>query len=285
MSIENYSFEDAAAAPAPSGRPLGWTVTEASTDIEFANFSVFGAPPDEGYPRETFEIGWPDEDQELIAVLDDDNSELAIFDVGPAQQLFEDFDNNWGSPQGIFEIVSIDFAEFDSLEYEAFESGWGTHLYTFLPANLSFAVWPTLSYEGFEAYWRDNELSYVQTGTPLVYTFASFTAGASSNAFEAFESTVFDRFFSVDVSNDTIELSAHGFLDEDIVYFYPHNAESTLPEPLEEDTPYYVLNKTTDDFELEAQIGDGTITITTAGTGTFKVQANPYQYWTEELEI
>jgi hypothetical protein len=285
MSITNYSFENAAASPAPSGRPLGWTVTEADSYIEYADFSVFGASPDEGYPRETFEIGWPDADQELIAAFDDDNFELAIFDVGPAQQLVEDFENNWGSPQGSFEISSLDFAEFDSLDYEAFESDWGTIIYSFATTDLSFAAFAANAYEEFEAYWRNNESSYVQTLILPTYTFASFAAGATSYAYEAFESSVFDRFFSVDVTANTIELAAHDFLDENIVYVYPYNDESTLPAPLEEDTPYFVLNKTTDDFELEEQIGDGAIDITTAGTGTFKVKADYSKYWTEELEI
>jgi len=284
MSIDNYSFEIAASSPAPAGRPDGWTITEVSTAVEYAAFSVFGASPDEGYPYESCEIGWPDEDQTLISELTDSNSEIAVFDVGPGQQLVEDFENHWGTAQGAFEIVSIDYAEFDALEYEAFESGWGTIIFVF-SSELSEAQFGSAEYESFESAWRDNESSYVSTGTPLSPTYAQFVAGASSDAFESFESTILDRFFSVNPTTEKILLTSHGFSDEDIVYFYAYDDESSLPEPLEEDTPYYVVNAATDDFEVEEQIGDGTIGITSAGIGTFKVQANYKKYWTEELEL
>ena len=288
MSIDNHSFESAASSPAPAGRPADWTITEVSTAVEYAAFSVFAASPDEGYPYESCEIGWPDEDQELIAALTDDNTTFAIFDVGQGQQLIEDFENHWGSPQGVFEIVSIDYAEFNSLDYETFEGGWGTIIFEFT-TELSFALFDMTNAEYFDSLergWRDNDSSYVQTGTPMSLTYAQFrNSGATTSGVEPFESTIFDRNFSVDVGNEKIELTDHGFDDEDIVYFYADDDESSLPEPLEEETPYYVVNAATDDFEVEEQIGDGTIGITSAGLGTFKVQANYKKFWTEELEI
>jgi len=287
MSIDNNSFEIAASSPAPSGRPANWTVTEVSTSVEYAAFSVFGASPDEGYPYESCEIGWPDEYQTLIAALDDDNTTIAIFDVGPGQQLVEDFENNWASPPDVFEIISIEYAEFDSLEYEAFESGWGTIIFAFTTelSLASFGSYPGDDYESFESEWRDNETSYVQTGTPLTYTNAEFRDESTTNEYEPFESTVFDRNFTVDTGTNKVELTIHGFSNADIVYFYADNDESSLPEPIEEDTPYFVVNAATDDFEIEEQIGDGTITITSAGFGTFKVQADYNKFWTEELEL
>lgn len=283
MSVDNNSFETAATSPAPAGRPANWTVTEYGTEEEYADFSDSGNPGDEGYPRETFETGWPDLTQEMIFTLDPTVDEFAIFDIGPSQQIFEDYENNWALPQGSFDLDSIEYAEFNSEDFEDFESDWGTIIFAFETADLSSALFGSSTYDAFEAGWKDNENSYIK-GASFSPTMAAFNYPATTYNYENFESVVFDQTIeSVDTSGDTITITAHGFSDGDIVYFYAYDDESSVPEGLDEDTPYWIASATTDTFEVEAEEGSGSVDLTTVGTGTKMVKANPAIYWTEEL--
>jgi len=287
MSITNPGFETKAAGAAPEGRPLGWTIVEAATELEFAQFSNSGALGDEGEPRDTFEEGWPDFTQTLIGGLVGSNSEMALFDVGASPQFFEDFETLWADPAGSFEISSIEFAEFTGLDWEAFETGWGAVLYTFTSGDLTFAAYDTTpeSYEDYEEDWSLNQNSYVATGTPIVWTLALFTIPSGTNAFDGFESVKLDQVVvSSDPSTERLTVTSHGFAAAARVYLYAlDDNESVLPAPLSDEHPYFVLSPATHDFQLEQQIGSGTINLTDEGFGVSYVKADPVYYWTYEL--
>jgi hypothetical protein len=261
MSIDNHSFEIAEASPAPTGRPDAWTVTESAAEETFADYAVSGNPGDEGYPRETYEIGWPDLTQTMILSIDFTVDMFAIYDVGPSQQLFEDYENNWALPQGDFELNSIEYAVYGSADEETFSSGWGTTYGEFESADITLATYTSSSFDSFETNWKSNESSYVQ-GTSPTYSYAAFTYPATTYDYENFEST---------------------FSDGDIVYFYPYDEESALPSDLEEDTPYWIASSTASTFEIEAEEGSGSVDLTDVGNGTKMVKADKSIYWTEEL--
>lgn len=75
---------------------------------------------------------------------------------------------------------------------------------------------------------------------------------------------------SVNTSTNKITITGHGYLDEDAVYV--DSTENDPPNPLAEDTKYYIVNKTDNDFELEASIGGGTISLTDVGSGTLFIR-------------
>mgnify|MGYP002725572291 CR=1 FL=1 len=71
--------------------------------------------------------------------------------------------------------------------------------------------------------------------------------------------------FTVDTGADTIEDVAHGLSNDDIVFL---ETTGTLPAGLSTNTKYYVVNKTTDDFQLSTTMGGSAVDITDSGTGT-----------------
>jgi hypothetical protein len=71
--------------------------------------------------------------------------------------------------------------------------------------------------------------------------------------------------FTVTPATDKVNITAHSYLDDDIVRVFSDN---TLPDPLEADTNYYVVNAGVDDFELSLTQGGSAVDITNTGTGT-----------------
>jgi TP901-1 family phage major tail protein len=65
-------------------------------------------------------------------------------------------------------------------------------------------------------------------------------------------------------SGDTVTKSAHGLLAGDIVSF----SDITTTTGIVEDTEYYVVNPSTNTFQVAATEGGSALTLTTDGTGT-----------------
>lgn len=72
-----------------------------------------------------------------------------------------------------------------------------------------------------------------------------------------------------DASTNKVALVAHGYQDGEAIKF---STTGTLPAELTAGTTYYVINKTTDDFQLSEELGGEVIDLTDAGTGTHKVE-------------
>ena len=76
---------------------------------------------------------------------------------------------------------------------------------------------------------------------------------------------------SVDASTDKVSLTAHGFVDGDEVRFYG----SDLADGLNKTSRFYVINKTTNDFEVSLTSGGSAVDIIDAGSGTQEVSLDP----------
>ena len=79
--------------------------------------------------------------------------------------------------------------------------------------------------------------------------------------------TITKTFLPTDVSliNNSITSTAHGFNVGDIIIF---TSTGTLPSPLAANTQYYVVNTTTDTFEVAGNLTGTPVTLSTIGSGT-----------------
>lgn len=68
----------------------------------------------------------------------------------------------------------------------------------------------------------------------------------------------------VDIINDLITINSHGFQDGWKVVF---SSTDSLPAPLSVDTKYFVVNSTTNTFQLSTTYGGSAIDLTSIGTG------------------
>lgn len=80
-------------------------------------------------------------------------------------------------------------------------------------------------------------------------------------------STISETFANTDVNTgtDVISLTAHGFVNGDIVYI---TNPDTIPGGLTINTKYYIVNANTNDFQLSTTSGGSAIDITSQGIGT-----------------
>lgn len=69
-------------------------------------------------------------------------------------------------------------------------------------------------------------------------------------------------------TDDKIDLNSHGFTNGMAVHF---DSTGTLPDGLSPDTIYYVINKSTNDFEVSTTRGGSAVDIQDDGTGTHSV--------------
>ena len=92
-----------------------------------------------------------------------------------------------------------------------------------------------------------NNVEYNKTDITAEYLSRTFTSG------------------DVNTGTDTITITDHGFENDDILQF---ESTGTLPAPLAALTPYYVVGKTANTFQVSLTLGGGAIDLTTGGTGT-----------------
>lgn len=77
--------------------------------------------------------------------------------------------------------------------------------------------------------------------------------------------------FTATVATDRINITSHGLINGNIVTFTTSN---TLPGGLSAGTVYYVINATTNDFQVSTTESGASVTITTTGTGTHYYHKN-----------
>ena len=100
-----------------------------------------------------------------------------------------------------------------------------------------------------------------QTATLNQFNFLS-GVGAVQRTFSSKSGTT----FTADAGTDFLSDTAHGLANGDRVMVT--NSGGALPTGLSENTVYFVVNKTTDTFQLSLTSGGSAIDLTTAGTGT-----------------
>lgn len=72
---------------------------------------------------------------------------------------------------------------------------------------------------------------------------------------------------NVDVVNDIFNITSHGLQNGMIVYF---NSDTAIPSPLAPATDYYIINATTNSFQISLTLGGSAINIVSAGAGTLQ---------------
>ena len=78
---------------------------------------------------------------------------------------------------------------------------------------------------------------------------------------------------AVDVASNAFTISSHGFNNNDRVWLIP-DAGYNLPEPIQERTVYYIVNKSTHTFQLSESSGGSAIDITSEGLPSTSYKAH-----------
>jgi hypothetical protein len=141
MAVTNGSFEDGT-----GGQATDWTHTTISATEEYAPFDA--TPVDVGY--DTFD--WY---AALISVYEGIYVDIdpAIFESGPGQEPYEDFEEGWGATALIL-VLSEELAQFGSVpeQFDSFENGWGDFWWDLASAGSTAALFDsgTNPYDQFQ---------------------------------------------------------------------------------------------------------------------------------------
>lgn len=290
MTVANPSFEIQAAAPAGPGRPADWTVNTVGAARSWAVFGSAG--PTEGEARETFETGWPFYVNQFVASLvtgDSPNIELTVFDVGPAERKYEDFESGWAAQQLVPAMPASEAAVFDGNLVETF--AWPPITYAYdpddLPSELEFVDFSgTGGADDFEQGWR-NDTWYDGGVTPdWTSEYAEFVEGAGSAYNEKFFGAT-TRFLIEDVNftDNRFVHAGHTFGADQMKEIVPGDADSRAPTPFSYETAYYTCDITATEFGLALAPGGSNLPITGVGNGENYVTGSRRQYWVTIIEI
>lgn len=268
MALSNRSFE---AAGASFGLAANWTTTVVGTVDILADFSGGAVPP---IPVETFETGYGADDYETE--ITQDNSVLSAFGSGDNTTDHEGFETGWGNDDYIFQLSSVVGTVMgDGGEVETFENGYDNddYLWELDPlALIEASMTGGGTVETFESGYGNDTYLTALSGT----TSASMDGNGST--VEDFEQVSPIRTFVADSGSNLFIAAGHAMpLD------HPVNVKGPgLPSGFAAGVLYYVLNPTTDNFQLGLtpdSLGGTPITITTDGKGT--VFGDPKQFWNE----
>lgn len=80
---------------------------------------------------------------------------------------------------------------------------------------------------------------------------------------------------NVNTGTDTFTITGHGFINGDTVKFIQ---TTTLPSPLNAIDTYYIINASTNTFQVSTLFGGPALNLTTVGSGTNSIQRTRYQY-------
>lgn len=155
------------------------------------------------------------------------------------------------------------------LSKEDFEVEWGNTDYN----DPTYSDGPD---ETFEAGW-DND-----TYNSPTYDDALFGTTGADVTTESFEFVEEPEEFTVNTATDRIVSTSHGLSNGDIITF---DSSGNLPDPLSRDTTYYVLNTTTNNFQVELAPGAGAVQINDNGTNTHTYRRDTTKYWTQTIDI
>jgi hypothetical protein len=192
MTITNGGFEEGS-----GGVATGWTYSAVGTLI---NYALFDADPvDVGH--ETFD--WL---ADLIAAYEGLLVDIdpAVFEVGPGQELYEDFEEEWGATS-LITTLADEAAQFDTGTpegFEDFEEEWGDIIWTWgVVLDVSEVTKASFSsYLGTVSYDAFNWVSAVNTDFTNWIAGAELTAatfdntgggGGAADEYEPFDDTAF----------------------------------------------------------------------------------------------
>jgi hypothetical protein len=249
MAFSNLGFETEDAGN--PGFADSWTTSFTNTAYSVAGFDVGGTLD---YPVERFEGAWLSNEDFIDAfTFPFDVAQVigAIFDTaGTVPQGFEDFEELWDSNETyLFEWTSGEAAQFDTTPE---------------------------GYEDFEEDWSSNESFDFVMGS---VTAASFDSGGTPENFEDFEETKEPFVFTVNVASDLILKTSHGLSNNQTVTL--SNVGGELPGGLNEGYEYFIINSTSNNFQLSATQGGAVIGISSVGVGTHTLTPDPTVFWVE----
>lgn len=253
MPITNGSFETPDAEP---GTAAGWTSSFVSSAEEFGEF---GRNPSEsgtlGY--EGFEVGWTGgDDQVFLPALGDENVglEAGVFNLGPGQKPYEDFDTGWGNPP----FPQLELLAVDMPDVETFETDWGDVALT-LEA-------PTMGdVETFETGWV----------APFTNTLSSVSM-APVETFESVEAPIEVTAFATSNILEPASAPSTPFVEDEAVQLA---STGTLPSPLSAGVTYYLSDVLPAEFKLAPFPGGPPIDLTDAGDGVHTLMRDPAVWW------
>lgn len=104
------------------------------------------------------------------------------------------------------------------------------------------------------------------------WAIADAVAGEVANANGYSRQIVGRAISSVDTAGDTLTSNEHGYSANTIVHAVTTN---TLPGGLSTGTPYYVINPTTNTFQLSTSSGGSAINLTSTGSGSHYIKTSP----------
>jgi len=318
MSVLNPGFETKAADPAGPGLPADWSTSVQTSLYDWAQFAVDVPTGFEGFGREMFEYGWPDEDQLVTALPDETLANGAVFNAGSTPQLFENFARQWerppseggpplGTAQSIPVLVYQEAATFGGFTYERF--WWSTAPLDFEAADLEGAnFWPAAPpgdeypYETFEFGWRNDPLDdtwfwswgEVVAGPGVDKAVFVGTVGGGTFEYENIK-LVATRFRITDVNLSTYQIFADYSaaplqVDNDVEFLTAAGVPSTddrsaelprLPTPLRYDQTYYVTGTISATYIGGVAVGPGgtDIPLTAKGGGEFYIARSRLTHW------
>jgi hypothetical protein len=279
MAITNPSFEDVGATASEAD---GWTRVEVSSFELRATFEQDDAPNRDD--SETFSGGWASNEDYLFA-FDSGDVQTAIFDtmIGGVDGA-EDFEDGWDSNQSYaFDMGSDEAAQFDSNDYEDFEDGWASNeSYLFNLTSSSVAVFDSENYEDFEEGWQGTYLYAFAGGDVSAALFLN--APASLAAYEGFIGVYNETQVSFNAGSDLVLYTAHPLSLNEIVTLRPVGDGARLPGGIAAGIHYYVVNPTTNNFQLSLTPGGTAIDLEDSGAGTNYISRTPFGFWIVKVD-
>jgi hypothetical protein len=269
--FENLGFETAGPGP---GQADGWTTSVTGGAEAFGDFSV--GPPAALTPAEDFEAGWNSNEDYLFA-LDNLHVEVGQFNTGADATHFESFEIEWLNDAYLFTLGAAAAPPFaGGGDSETFETGWDNDSYLFLLGGGDVAVGVFTGGESFDSFEEGWSLdSYLTTLSGGDVVMAAFDEGA--NAFETFVAVIAP--FSFSVSSSVFQAAAHPLANNNRVVF----TGPGLPPEIVVGLTYYVINKTTNTFQVSLTQGGSAVTVSNSSSVAMRCKGDPAVYWTESF--
>jgi hypothetical protein len=279
-AFTNLSFELAD----PDGGALGWTWNSSAS----THWAAFSSANGFGQRFDGFEFGWGSDT--IISVLDGSNTNRLIFSHVTDPLPADGFEHHWGNDGFLFVFgagAAAPFAGQTTLDpttpYEEFDHGWlsGTGQFFFSWADVTAdpALYGSDAFEAFETGWGNDAFIFDFTNPDL--SAADFVEAGVVGQVETFEGFKTDQAFGVQIAPvNTIDVTGHGFLNNDKVKFFPAiDGQSQLPTPLSTGVTYFVIFVSADRFQIAFQSGGTAISIIDGGSGTNYVRTDIAKNW------
>jgi hypothetical protein len=267
-TLTNLGFETG--VPEIPGLAPGWAFEVVSTVEEYAAY-------DAGYypiAWESFRFDWGASDwardlgSGVAAIYTED---LLI----PAPEV-EHFAVGWDNLTWILGLAASEQALYDSESADSFEGSWNISTWQLGLASTTTATYDGENYEDFEESW--NIASWT---TSLGANAAASYDGTSPESVEDFEEVTPLVEFAVEISSSLCIALAHPLLDDDRVRI---DSTGTPPGGLTTTLDYYVVNASTNTFQLAREPAGTPIDFDHQGGGSHYVLRDPSRFWNRLLE-